>query len=90
MLKKRDNYRPCSELDFRAAALRRTHERIREMDEQGKPTLGLFGKIEKEEKAKLRAYGEHLLGKGENPTMTWDELKKAVNKFAKENEEHIR
>lgn len=83
MPSKRDNYRPCSDLDLRAAALRATHERIHEMDEQGKPTIGLFGQIEREEKAKLRAYGEYMAKKGTNPVMTWQELKTAVNEYSK-------
>jgi uncharacterized phage-like protein YoqJ len=84
MPKKRDDYRPCSDLDIRAAALRATHERLREMDEQGKPTVGKFGEVEREEKAKLRAFGEYMAEKGTCPIMTWDELKKAVNKYAKD------
>ncbi len=78
---KRNDYRPCSDLDIRAAALRATHERLREMDEQGKPTVGMFGEVEREEKAKLRAFGEYMAKKGTNPVMTWDELKEAVKKF---------
>lgn len=81
---KRDNYRPCSDLDIRAAALRATHERLREMDEEGKPTVGMFGKVEREEKAKLRAFGEYMAKKGTNPVMTWEELKQAVDKFTRE------
>jgi hypothetical protein len=86
MPSKRDNYRPCSDLDLRAAALRATHERLHELDEQGKPTIGMFGQIEREEKAKLRAYGEYMAKKGTNPVMTWHELKTAVAKFANSNE----
>ena len=83
MAKKRNNYRPCSDLDIRAAALRATHERLREMDNEGKPTVGKFGDVLREEKAKMRAFGEYMAEKGTYPVMTWDELKKAVNKFAK-------
>ena len=79
--KRRNDYRPCSDLDIRAASLRATHERLREMDNQGKPTVGKFGEVLREEKAKLRAFGEHMAGKGTCPVMTWEELKQAVNKF---------
>ena len=84
MKKQRNDYRPCSDLDIRAAALRATHERLREMDNQGKPTVGMFGDVLREEKGKLKAFGEHMAKKGEYPVMTWDELKKAVNEFAEE------
>jgi hypothetical protein len=82
MKKQRNDYRPCSDLDIRAAALRATHEKLREMDAEGKPTVGMFGDVLREERAKLRAYGEHMAKQGTCPVMTWDELKKAVNKFA--------
>lgn len=81
---KKDAYRPCSDLDIRAAALRATHETLREMDEEGKPTVGKFGAVLREERAKLRAFGEYMAKKGTCPVMTWDELQEAVNKFAKE------
>jgi hypothetical protein len=84
MPSKRENYRPCSDLDIRAAALRATHERLREMDEQGKPTVGKFGVVLREERAKLRAFGEYMAEKGTCPVMTWHELQKAVNKYAKD------
>jgi hypothetical protein len=84
MPKQRDDYRPCSDLDIRAAALRATHERLRELDQQGVPTVGKFGIVLREEKAKLRALGESMAEKGACTVMTWDQLKKAANKFAKE------
>lgn len=84
MTRKRDDYRPCSDLDIRAAALRATHEKLREMDDLGKPTVGKFGDVLREEKAKLRAFGEHMAKKDTCPIMPWDELKRAVNKFAKD------
>lgn len=84
---KRDNYKPCSDLDIRAAALRATHERLREMDQQGKPTVGKFGEVLREEKAKFRAFGEYMAEKGTCSVMTWDELKRAVNRFAKQTSE---
>jgi len=84
MAKQRDNYRPCSDLDIRSAALRSTHEILRELDNQDIPTVGKFGDVLREEKAKLRAFGEHMAEKGTCPVMTWDELQKAVNKYAKD------
>lgn len=86
MKEKKDAYRPCSDLDVRAAALRSTHERLREMDNQGIPTINQFGDVLREEKAKYRAYGMHMAEKGKNPIMTWDELKKAVNEYSKKGE----
>ena len=80
---KRNDYRPCSDLDIRAAALRATHEKLRELDEQGKPTVGMFGQVVREERAKLRAFGEYMARKGEYPILTWEELKKAVNEYSK-------
>lgn len=84
MANKRDEYRPCSDLDMRAAALRATHERLREMDDLGNPTIGKFGDVLREEKTKVRLFGEHMAKKGTCPTMTWDELKRAVNKFSED------
>jgi hypothetical protein len=84
MIKKRNLYRPCSDSDIRSAALRATHVRLRKMDAEGKPTFGLFGKVESEEKAKLREFAEYMVKKGKNPQMTWDELQREVNKFAKD------
>ena len=83
MAEKKNAYRPCSDLDVRAAALRATHERLHEMDEQGIPTIDKFGDVLREEKAKYRAYGLYMAKEGMNSLMTWDELKKAVNKFGK-------
>jgi hypothetical protein len=83
MAEKRNDYRPCSDLDIRAAALRATHERIREMDNQGTPTVGKFGEVLKEEKAKFRTFGEHMAEKGTCSVMTWDDFKQAVNKHAR-------
>ena len=80
---RKNEYRPCSDLDVRAAALRATHRRLRAMDSQGIPTINKFGDVLREEKAKHRAFGEYMAGKGTNPIMTWDELEEAVNKFAK-------
>ena len=85
MAEKKNAYRPCSDLDVRAAALRATHEILREMDNQGIPTIDKFGDVLREEKAKYRAYGMYMAKKGTSPIMTWDELKEAVNKFAKKN-----
>ncbi len=86
MVKKKDTYQPCSDLDLRSAALRVTHEILKEMDSKGIPTVGKFGDVLREEKAKLRAYGEYMAKKGTSPMMTWDELKKAVNEYAKSTE----
>jgi len=85
MVKKRNDYRPCSDLDVRAASLRATHEMLKEMDEKGIPTVGKFGDILREERTKHRAFGEYMAKKDTCPVMAWDELKQAVNKFAKEN-----
>lgn len=83
MTKQRNDYNPCSDSDFRAATLRATHERMREMDKSGIPTIGKFGDIVREEKAKHRAFGEYMAKKGTCTIMTWDELKKAVNEHTK-------
>lgn len=82
--KKRDDYNPCSERDTRSAGLRATHDKLREMDEQGKPTVGMFGRVEKQEKAKLRALGYHMVKKDTCRSMTWNEIRDAANKFAEE------
>ena len=82
MKEKRDNYRPCSDLDIRAAALRSTHERLREMDSENIPTVGKFGDVLREEKAKFRTFGEYKAEKDTCSIMTWDDLKKSANAFA--------
>jgi len=84
MAKKRNDYRPCSDSDMRSAALRATHEKLREMDDLGKPTIGKFGEVLSEQKAKFRLFGEYMAKKGTCPTMTWDELRRAVDKFSKD------
>lgn len=83
MVKKRDNYQPCSELDLRAAALRSTHERLRELDNKGIPSVGKFGIILSEEKGRFRILGEYMAEKGMCSPLTWEELKKAANEHAK-------
>lgn len=83
MPKQRNSYQPCSDLDLRAAALRSTHERLREMDANGIPTVGKFGDILREEKSKLPAFGEYMTKKGTCSVMTWEELEKAANEHAK-------
>ena len=79
-------FSPCSERDVRAAALKAAHERLKEMDTRGQPTVGKFGEILKEEGAKLRAYGESMAEKGTCPLMTWDQLKRETERFAKRRE----
>lgn len=87
MPEKRKLFSPCSELDVRAAALKATHERLKEMDERKQPTVGKFGEILKEETAKIRSYGEEMAKKGICSAVSWDELKKAREDFAKRKEE---
>jgi hypothetical protein len=84
MAKKRDDYRPCSDSDMRSAALRATHEKLHEMDDLGKPTIGKFGEVLSEQKAKFRIFGEHMAKKGTCSIMTWDELKRGADKFGKD------
>jgi hypothetical protein len=84
MPEKRKFFSPCSERDVRAASLKATHERLRQMDEQKQPTVGKFGEILKEETAKIRSYGEEMAKTGTCPVMTWDQLKKAVEEFSKQ------
>lgn len=84
MPEKRKVFSPCSERDVRAAALKATHERLNQMDEQKQATIGKFGEILREESAKVRSYGEEREKKGTCPVMTWGELKKAVDEFAKQ------
>ena len=81
---KRKVFSPCSERDVRAAALKATHERLNQMDEKNQATIGKFGEILREESAKVRSYGEEMAKKGTCAVMTWGELKKAVDEFAKE------
>lgn len=83
MPEKRKIFSPCSERDVRAAALKATHERLNQMDEKRQATIGKFGEILREESAKVRSYGEEMAKKGTCPVMTWDELKEAVDEFAK-------
>jgi len=84
MPEKRKIFSPCSERDVRAAALKATHERLKEMDEKKLPTVGKFGEILREETSKIRSYGEGMAKKGTCPAMTWDELKKAVDESAQQ------
>jgi hypothetical protein len=84
MARKRISFSPCSERDVRAAALKATHERLKEMDERGEPTIGRFGEILRGEMAKIRSYGEEMAKKGINRSMSWEELKKAVSEFSDE------
>ena len=86
MPEKRKTFSPCSERDVRAAVLKATHERLQQMDEQKQATIGKFGEILREESAKVRSYGEEMAKKGTCPVMTWVELKKAVDEFAKQKE----
>ena len=81
MPEKRKTFSPCSERDIRAAALKATHERIKEMDRRRQPTVSKFGDILREEQAKFRAFGEHMAEKTTCPIMTWEELKQATEKF---------
>lgn len=83
-MKKRRYFRPCSERDIKAAALKATHERLKELDEKGEPTIGKFGEILREEMAKIRSFGEEMVKRGMCPEMTWDELKKAIEEFSKQ------
>jgi hypothetical protein len=76
MARKRISFSPCSERDVRAAALKATHERLKEMDERGEILRG--------EMAKIRSYGEEMAKKGINRSMSWEELKKAVSEFSDE------
>ena len=86
MPEKRKLFSPCSERDVRAAALKATHERLKEMDERKQPTIGKFGEILKAETAKIRSYGEEMAKKETCPLMTWDQLKEAAEQFAKQKE----
>ncbi len=83
MAQKRDSYSPCSDRDVRAAALRSAHERMREMDNKGQPTVGKLGVILREERAEFQAFGAHMANKGTCSLMTWVQYKEAVQKFAK-------
>jgi hypothetical protein len=80
---KKETYRPCSDLDIRSAALRATHERLKAMDDAGEHTVGKFGDLLREERAKFKAYGIYQDSKGTCPTMTWEDYKQAVNQHAK-------
>ena len=83
MAEKRKFFSPCSERDVRAAALKATHERLKMMDEKKQPTVGKFGEVLREEMASIRSYGEKMAKQGTCRVMTWDELKKAKEDFAK-------
>jgi hypothetical protein len=85
MSEKRRVFSPCSERDVRAAALKATHERLQQMDEQRQATVGKFGEILREESAKIRSYGEEMAKKGACSLMTWDKFKKEVDEFTKQN-----
>ena len=84
MPEKRRFFSPCSERDVRAAALKATHEHLKEMDDKKQPTIGKFGEILREETAKIRSYGEEMAKKGTCAVMTWDELKEATEEFTKQ------
>ena len=81
MTTKKDDYRPCSDLDIRSAGLRLAHEILHEMDEKGIPTVGKFGEVVREQKNKLKTFGEYMAKKGTNPVMNWEEYKKALRDF---------
>lgn len=83
MTKQRNDYKPCSDLDLRSAILRSTHERLKEMDNKGIPTVDKFGQVLGEERKKFRTFGEAMAKKGTCSVMTWEELKKAANEHAK-------
>jgi len=81
--KRAELYSPCSDRDIRSAVLRRAHERMREMDEQGLPTAGKMSEIMQEESLKFRQFSEYMVHKSSCSKMTWGELKQACEKFAK-------
>jgi len=83
MAKKRELYSPCSDKDIRSAVLRAAHERMREMDEQGLPTAGKMSEIMQEESLKFREFSRYMTARSDCPKMTWDEFKKACDKFTK-------
>jgi uncharacterized phage-like protein YoqJ len=83
MAKKRELYSPCSDRDIRSAVLRAAHERMRELDEKGIPTVGKMREIMQEESLKFRQYAEYMVSKSSCSKMTWEELKQACGKFAK-------
>jgi hypothetical protein len=76
-------YSPCSDRDIRSAVLRRAHERMREMDEQGLPTAGKMKEIMQEESLRFRGYSKYMTDQSNCPKMTWEELKQACEKFTK-------
>jgi hypothetical protein len=83
MAKKRMVFSTCSEMDVRAAALKATHERMKEMDQRKEVTIGKFGEVLKEEQAKLRRLAEKDVEQGICRTLTWEELKKATSEIDK-------
>jgi uncharacterized phage-like protein YoqJ len=78
-----DLYSPCSDRDIRSAVLRSAHERMKEMDEQGLPTAGKMKEIMQEQSSKFRQFSEYMTARSDCPKMTWDEFKKACDKFTK-------
>lgn len=81
MAKKGNLYSPCSDTDIRAAVLRAAHERMKELDEKGLPSIGKMKEIMKEESDKFRSFGAYMANKGTCEAMSWAELKKAANQF---------
>lgn len=83
MAKKRMVFSTCSEMNMRAAALKATHERMKEMDERKEVTFGKFGEILREEQAKMKRLAKKDVEQGIYRTLTWEELKKSANEGVK-------
>lgn len=78
---KRWSFNPCKERDCRSAAMKRTHQIIKKMDDEGIPTIGKFGKIYAEELQKFRLVGFAMVDKGKYYDITYERFVVEANKL---------
>ncbi|MEQ4489546.1 MAG: hypothetical protein AAC990_04170 [Dehalococcoides mccartyi] len=83
MPEKRKVFFTCSDRDIKAAALKLTHERMKEMDQKREITFGKFGEILRQEQAKVRQLAENDVRQGVCRSLTFEELKEATNNIDK-------
>ena len=83
MPEKRKIFSTCSDRDVKAATLKLTHARMKEMDQRGEVTFGRFGEILKEEQAKVRRLAENDVQQKTCRSLTFEQLKEATEELNK-------
>jgi len=74
-------YSLCSDSNIRAIRLKLAHKQMKELDAQGLPTYGQFGKIQKEESKIISALAKHAVGQNACELMTWDQVQQAREEY---------